>query len=413
MVESKIQVLIERCVSYFHENHYSDGTITRYVSLWRNGILPFMAKKGIEVYTPDLGVEFLLPFMHEGKIGRYENSRIRSIHMLDDQLTFGHIRKRSVKLVHHALDGEIGAEMEVALTNLINLRRSKATVDKYRLDLSYFADYLRLMEVNAINDITEEHIVTFVSSHSNKAGILTALRTFFRFLKEKVVTDSRFLYVLDNYKTPVHERIPSFFTKDEILKIENTVSRSCGIGKRNYAIVLLASRLGLRASDIARLQFSNIDWDRDLIIIKIKKTGKTVELPLLADVGNAIVDYLRNGRPKSNLKYVFLSLCAPYTAATKELVCGAIDRIVRKSGVDLQGRHHGPHALRHSLASALLEDGTTIPVISETLGHSNTETTMTYLRIDVKSLLKCALPVPPVSSDFYKQKGGVFYGGTI
>ncbi len=125
------------------------------------------------------------------------------------------------------------------------------------------------------------------------------------------------------------------------------------------------------------------------------------------------MDYLRNGRPHSTLKHIFLSLHAPYTAATKELVCGTIDRIVRKSGVNLRGRHHGPHALRHSLASAMLEDGTTIPVISETLGHNSTETTMAYLRIDVKSLLKCALPVPSVSSDFYEQKGGIFYGGTI
>lgn len=409
MVETKIQILIEGCVSFFHENHYSDGVITRYVSLWRNGIVSFMEKIGVDVYTPDIGAEFLLTFKHEGKVGRYERSRIRSIHMLDDLLTFGYVRKRCVKLVHHALDGEIGAEMEVLLTNLTNLRRNKATVYKYRLDLSYFADYLRLSGVNVIKNITEEHIVTFMSSYSNKAGILTALRTLFRFWKERDITDSRFLYLLDNYKTPVHERIPSFFTKDEILRIENTVSRSCGIGKRDYAIILLASRLGLRASDIAGLQFSNIDWDKNLITVIMKKTGKTVELPLLADVGNALVDYLRNGRPKSNLKHVFLSLCAPYTVATKELVCGAIDRIVRKSGVDLRGRHHGPHALRHSLASAMLANGTTIPVISEALGHCNTETTKTYLKIDIKLLLKCALPVPPVSSNFYEQKGGAFY----
>ena len=242
---------------------------------------------------------------------------------------------------------------------------------------------------------------------------MTELRVLFRFWKEENIIDGRFMDLFDNYKHPVRKRIPSFFTKEEVLQIENSISRSSGMGKRDYAIVLLASRLGLRASDIAGLQFSDIDWDKNLITLKMKKTGKIVELPLLADVGNAIVDYLRNGRPNSNLKHIFLSLCAPYSAATKELVCGAIDRIVRKSGVGLRDRHHGPHALRHSLASALLEDGTTIPVISETLGHSNTETTMTYLRIDVKSLLKCALPVPPISSDFYKQKGGVFYGGTI
>ncbi len=413
MEDTKIKILIEQCVSYFHEHHYTNGVITRYVSLWCNGIVPFMDKKGVDIYTPDIGAEFLSTFHHEGKVGRYAKNRIRSIHMLDDLLTFGYVRKRSVSLVYHVLEGEIGIEMNKLIAHLTNLRRSKSTLYQYRLHLSDFINYLTLSGAKIVNDITENHLITFISSHPNKASVLTELRVLFRFWKEENIIDGRFMDLFDNYKHPVRKRIPSFFTKEEVLQIENSISRSSGIGKRDYAIVLLASRLGLRASDIAGLQFSDIDWDKNLITLKMKKTGKIMELPLLADVGNAIVDYLRNGRPNSNLKHIFLSLCAPYSAATKELVCGVIDRIVRKSGVSLRDRHHGPHALRHSLASAMLEDGRTIPVISETLGHSSTETTMTYLRIDVKSLLKCALPVPPVSSDFYKQKGGVFYGGTI
>lgn len=410
MEDTKITILIERCISYFYEHHYTIGVITKYASLWRNGIVPFMNKKGVDIYTPDIGAEFLSTFHHDGKVGRYAKNRIRSIHMLDDLLIFGYVRKRSVKLVCHVLDGEIGVEMNKFIVHLVNLRRGKSTLYQYRLHLSDFINYLTLNGVNTVNDIAENHIITFVASHPNKASVLTELRVLFRFWKEKNIIDGRFIDFFDSYRQPVRERIPSFFTKEEVLQIENSISRSSGIGKRDYAIVLLASRLGLRASDIAGIQFSDIDWDKNSITLKMKKTGKIVELPLLADVGNAIVDYLRNGRPHSNLKHIFLSLQAPYTAATKELVCGAIDRIVRRSGVNLRGRHHGPHALRHSLASAMLEGGTTIPVISETLGHGSTETTMAYLRIDVKSLLKCALPVPPVSSDFYEQKGGVFYG---
>lgn len=175
-------------------------------------------------------------------------------------------------------------------------------------------------------------------------------------------------------------------------------------------MLLLASRLGLRASDIASLRFSDIDWDKDTITLIMQKTGKVIELPLLADVGNAIIDYLQHGRPKSELQNVFLSSRAPYVAATSCMVCNAIRTIICDSGVDITNKHHGPHSLRHSLASAMLEEGTTIPVISETLGHRSTETTMTYLKIDMKSIVKCALPVPPVSDGFYMQKGGAFYG---
>lgn len=142
----------------------------------------------------------------------------------------------------------------------------------------------------------------------------------------------------------------------------------------------------------------------------MQKTNKVIELPLLADVGNALIDYLKYGRPGSDLQDVFLSSRAPYVPATKEMVCSAINNVILNSGIDTGGKHHGPHALRHSLASAMLDKNTMIPVISETLGHRSTQTTLTYLKIDVKSLLKCALPVPPVPDDFYMQRGGAFYG---
>ena len=96
--------------------------------------------------------------------------------------------------------------------------------------------------------------------------------------------------------------------------------------------------------------------------------------------------------------------------ATKSMVCSAINNIICKSGIDVSAKHHGPHSLRHSLANVMLEKGTTLPVISESLGHRSTETTLTYLKIDIKSLIECAIPVPPVPDAFYKQRGGAFYG---
>ena len=92
------------------------------------------------------------------------------------------------------------------------------------------------------------------------------------------------------------------------------------------------------------------------------------------------------------------------------MVCGAINEIIIKSGVDTSGKHHGPHSLRHSLAGAMLKGGSIMPVISETLGHRSTQTTLAYLKIDIRSLLKCALPVPEIADDFYMQRGGAFYG---
>ena len=169
------------------------------------------------------------------------------------------------------------------------------------------------------------------------------------------------------------------------------------------------NRLGLRASDIAHLTFDNINWGNSKIIFSQFKTGQQIELPLLTDVGEAIIDYLKYGRKLSQSQRVFLYTRAPFTEMTNSAVAGAIGRLVDTSGVDTTGRKHGPHAMRHSLVSRFLENREQLPVISEALGHHTTNTTMSYIRIDIGSLRQCVLEVPAVPAGFYEQKGGAFY----
>lgn len=191
--------------------------------------------------------------------------------------------------------------------------------------------------------------------------------------------------------------------------MESAINKSRSIGKRNYAIFLLASRLGLRAGDICSLQFGHFNWERNAIFFQQNKTGEDLELPLLPIIGEAIIDYIRYGRPISSSKHVFISGIAPYGPISAANIFAVIDGIITKSKIETNGRPHGPHSLRHSLASQLLEQGTSLPVISDTLGHSSSESTMVYLSIDVKGLLECALDVPLVKDNFYTQKGGAFY----
>ncbi len=410
MKKLKIKTLMERCLSYFREQCYTENRISVYKGL---GVQASFAtwKQGTEVYTSDIGAEFITTCHYNGVVRPQEREKIRSIQVLDDMLELGLIRKRCFVPIHHALDGEIGLEMEKLVTYITNLRRSQITIKNYCLYLSEFLAYLNIGGVQHVHEITENHIVTYISHHpTNKVNILSALRVLFRFWKVYHIVDDQFDDLFENYKVRKAERIPSYFNPSEVHKIEQSIKRSSGVGKRNYAMILLASRLGLRASDIAGLHFDNIDWDKNLITLTMQKTQKQIKLPLLADVGNAIVDYLRHGRPQLLFQNVFLSSRAPYVPATKEMVCSAINTIICTSGIDIIGKHHGPHSLRHSLASAMLEQGTMISVISETLGHRSTETTLTYLKIDINSLLKCALPVPPVPVDFYMQRGGAFYG---
>ena len=410
MEEKDIQQLIGQCVAFFQENNYTKDRICVYKTLWKRGIVPFMEARGLKVYNPNIGAMFIDTCHHNGTVRPQEREKIRSVQELDDMLLTGIIRTRCITPVFHRLDGEIGQEMEKLVQHLTDLRRSAVTIGDYRLYLSEFLHHLGTEGVRHKEEIAERHIVSFVLSHpTNKVNIVSALRVLFRFWKEEHILERDFNQFFESFRVRHPERVPSFFTKEEVMRIEGSISRSSAVGKRNYAMTLLASRLGLRASDIANLKFGQIDWDNNLITLTMQKTRKVIQLPLLAEVGNAIIDYLRDGRPRSGLEQVFLSSRAPYTGATKSCVCAAIQNAIITSGVDVNLKHHGPHSLRHSLASAMLNNETSLPVISESLGHLHTDTTMVYLKIDIPSLRKCALEVPAVSDGFYTQRGGAFY----
>ena len=175
-------------------------------------------------------------------------------------------------------------------------------------------------------------------------------------------------------------------------------------------MVLLATRLGLRASDVAGLRFNEIDWENCIITRKQYKTGRTITLPLLSDVGEAMIDYILHARPRTNgVDSVFISHFQPYRPCSPTAFSSLVKRAIHHSGVSCENRHTGAHSLRHSLATTLMNEGIEFPVISEVLGHGSTESTSYYLGVSIKNLLECSLDVPIVDEGFYIQKGGKFY----
>ena len=129
-----------------------------------------------------------------------------------------------------------------------------------------------------------------------------------------------------------------------------------------------------------------------------------VELPLLAEAGNAILDYLKNGRRISTLPFIFISARGPLKPLSSSCLYSVLNRILNKTNIkDLDKRKHGPHALRHSLASKLLENGIPLETISAVLGHSSSEVTTVYLSIGMNNLKKCALAMPDLNSRIYME----------
>ena len=224
------------------------------------------------------------------------------------------------------------------------------------------------------------------------------MRNFFSFLYHDGFLSEDIATLFPKVRVPRSGGIPYAWKTEDIQKLLGAVDREDPAGKRNYAIFLLTMHTGLRAGDIRNLRLKDIDWHRKIIHIIMSKTKQPLDLPLLPDVGWAIIDYLKNGRPQTSCDCVFVRHKAPFgpiggTAALDK----ALHRYMIKAGLSTDIKeHHGMHSLRSTLARNMLNSGAPLLVISQTLGHSDINTTSIYLKIDIEGLRKCALELEEV-----------------
>ena len=345
------------------------------------------------------------------ELTKREQEVVSTVNILIEFLETGAVQIKKERI---DLDGPIGLLMTKYLAFKTDQRLNNKTIYVYERHLSRFLYFLKNTNIEAITSVCLLHILKYIKGISPRTltsarTSIQVLRDFFKYLYAQRILDTDFSYVIprSNYKSQT--KIPSTYTKEEVEKLIASIERGSSVGKRDYAIILLAARLGLRASDIANIKFDNILWGQNLIRLVQYKTDKEIELPLLSEVGNAIIDYLKYSRQQSEHPFIFLTVRSPIIPITPAGVESLVQHTFAKAGINIKNKRHGPHALRHSLAGRLLERQTLLTVISEVLGHENTESTKFYLRVDLTSMRQCALDVPEVSPSFYNQKGGIFY----
>ncbi|MGN9846947.1 site-specific integrase [Nonomuraea sp. H19] len=188
-------------------------------------------------------------------------------------------------------------------------------------------------------------------------------------------------------------RIPSVWDQGDVARILEAVDRGNPCGKRDYAIILLVARLGLRGIDVKRLEFSDFDWPGNRLSVAQAKTGGRVWLPLLKDVGWAVIDYVRSGRPAGDCPQVFLRHTAPVGPfSDQEHLHQMLVKYARAAHVPVSDkRRRGMHSLRHTLATRLMEGGTPVEQIADILGHQSVASTGVYLKSSLGLLARCAL----------------------
>ena len=231
------------------------------------------------------------------------------------------------------------------------------------------------------------------------AGMRSCLADFLAFLAAAGRAPGSLADRLPPHRHVRHESEPHLWTVDEIRRVLAVIDRQSATGKRDYAMILATARLGLRISDLRQLELGDLDWRAKRITIVQHKTGRPLSLPLLDDVGWAIIDYVRGGRPETACPKVFVKHRHPFDAfGGASSVASRLSRHAARAGITFPpGQVCGMHSLRGALAVAMIGNGTSIPVVSAVLGHASSDTTQAYsLRFDVERLRCCALDVEDV-----------------
>jgi site-specific recombinase XerD len=229
--------------------------------------------------------------------------------------------------------------------------------------------------------------------HLKRAKLLTtALRSFLRYARYRGGITCDLAAAVPTVANWSMASIPRAIPAEAVRRLLASISQRTATGRRDYAILLVLARLGLRAGEVVRLELEDIDWNAGSLSVQ-GKGDQRCALPLPAEVGAAIAAYLRYGRPPSSSRRVFLRAKAPIRGL---LGAQAISSLVRHNLIraDIQAPTHGAHQFRHALATEMLGHGASLTEIGEVLRHRNPQTTMIYAKVDLKSLRTLALPWP-------------------
>lgn len=380
---------------------YKDSTMVWYHGAWRR-LQRYFDARGVEEFSLDVAMAWVDEacggFFAKEQAGTLKQTDVylfRVAQMLGDYALHGAVVRHYARTVSK-LTGDEAAVVARFRAWLRDAGRSVSTVRSYGTAAGEFVAFagtrggLELCGAGTAGAFTATLAGYQAKTVEQK---LCALRSFLRFAAETGLACAATADAVPVVPSRKQSRIPSVWDPGDVAAILAAVDRGNPCGKRDYAIILLVTRLGLRSIDVKRLEFSDFDWPGNRLSVDQAKTGRKVWLPLLKDVGWAVIDYARNGRPASDCPQVFLRHTAPIGPfSDQEHLHQMLVKYARVAHVPVSDkRRHGMHSLRHTLATRLMEDGTPVEQIADILGHQSVASTGVYLKSSLGLLARCAL----------------------
>lgn len=385
-------------LQYLAEKKYSNQTQEQYRGTY-NQLLNYLVKKSIDVFDIQDCMLFINHHYSAGKPAVCRSHYTNLVRRISILFEFNKHRKIITKrfIPHKAKLTSLQETYEYYCK--IQEQRGLAikTMESKCSGTKKFLLFLESKSVKNISEMTVEDIYAFIDTKkdyavSTKEYILYTLRDALKIFADNGLCDLSIRKLFPQISTHSESPIPSSFTPEELRKILSSVDRSSSIGKRDYAVLLLASFLGIRAGDIREMKLCYVKWHSDVIEFTQSKTGRFLQLPIPLEVKLALLDYLKNGRPTSDSEFIFIKHSAPYGAFASH---NSLGYILKKylEDIEINGRKKGLHSLRFSAAGNMLSNGTPITTICNVLGHCYLDTTNNYLKFDLCQLKKAALEV--------------------
>lgn len=367
---------------------------------------------GTEFFNEELGAGYLretigFPFETPRPLTSVEGAKIRCVRRIGEYQLYGAVLRNRSSKARSLKDWELGDEKIIAAyIDAVQTADNSEATKKLRINhIRQFYEFLASRKVNGVQNISAQIISDYALSLQGDSPVYTkhrlaTLRFYFRFLWQSNILETDWSRAVPKVIAPQNLNVPALWEQSDLDCLLKGIDRGNPTGKRNYAIILLVVQLGLRISDVSNLRLDSLKWERREIQLIQHKTGKRVTQPLLDDVGWAIIDYIKYGRPKIDSPYVFLTANAPYTQMLPASVGCILDRQRVRSGIKKRrGTVGGMHSLRHALARRLLEQGTPLSTVANVMGHTSYASTSPYLKVDIEGLRECALSLGEVLTD--------------
>ena len=397
------QELTQQLEQALYRLHYTEASIVQYRRMWKR-IATFFEQEGIEHFSEEAGMRFLdeqFNFFEREKAGKLTQSItnvFRIVRMLGDFQQHGSILRRYYKQKELLQTDALKAVLQGYQAHCQQKAYANVTQNHYRKIGEKFLSFVESQGVRQPADIVAGHTASYINTllgygYKTVELQLCGLRSLLRYLHDNGLHPEDLTPSIPVLKARKQTRIPSVWTRENLAKLLAAIDRGNPGGKRDYAILLLVTRLGLRSIDIKHLKLSDLKWRENRLELIQSKTASVLNLPLLPDVGWAIIDYLKNGRPKVDSPYVFLRHLAPLVPfADEDRLYQIVIKYMRLAKIPIApDKNKGMHSRRHTLASRLLAENTPLPVISDILGHISSDATAVYLKVDIHRLRECAL----------------------